>query len=121
MTAVLDGRRVRDEVLRTFPISTEPVITAAQSTPDDQLLPAFMILTAVAPAFCNYHYVNYEGVRVTTTAANVDPDDPRPLTVREASQLSALGINQTESACVQSGAPAGPTLIAHDRQRQASW
>jgi excisionase family DNA binding protein len=35
---------------------------------------------------------------VTTTAANIDPDDPRPLTVREASQLSALGINQTYEA-----------------------
>jgi predicted outer membrane repeat protein len=34
---------------------------------------------------------------VTTTAANIDSDDPRPLTVREASQLLALGINQTES------------------------
>jgi len=35
---------------------------------------------------------------VSTRAANIDPTDPRPLTVREASQLSALGINQTYEA-----------------------
>jgi len=35
---------------------------------------------------------------VSTRAASIDPNDPRPLTVKEASQLSALGINQTYEA-----------------------